>query len=61
MNNILFNLFLYFKFYFCTSDATSNHTQSQSISTNCCHSTGTEDYYMYFMTDAPSNQINNHG
>ena len=32
MNNILFNLFLYFKFYFCTSDATSNHTQSQSIS-----------------------------
>ena len=27
MNNILF-LFLYFKYFFCTSDAIASHTQS---------------------------------
>ena len=32
MNNILFNLFLYFKFYFCTSDVTSGCIPSRVVS-----------------------------
>ena len=31
MNSILFNLFLYFKFFFCTSDATSSYIPSRIV------------------------------